>query len=98
MNQDVVAGIGVALVAVNFLAVLWLGIRVERRGNLDAQLWQRVALLEQLSVNAPTHRDLEEIRSRIGTVAMTMAAVSERLLVNTEMTRTIQKHLMEDDV
>jgi CII-binding regulator of phage lambda lysogenization HflD len=97
MSQETLAALALAVSAINFLALLWLGARLERRATADATLERRVSLLEQLSNNAPTHRDLEDIRARITTVALDVASVRERLIVNTEMTRSIQKHLMEEE-
>ncbi len=108
MTGEFINGLGLAMTAINFLAVIWLGLRFERssaldsasvaqRANTDSMVERRLSLLEQISSNAPSHRDLDDIRSRVGTVALDVAGVRERVMVISDMTRSIQKHLQEND-
>jgi hypothetical protein len=117
--NDMYIGLGLAFVAINFLAWTWLVIRFEKEARekhsyrdlvddekhryrdacslKEAVIERRLALLELMSTTMPTHRDLNDIRESLGLVAQTVTGVRERLIVNTEMTRSIKKHLLENE-
>jgi hypothetical protein len=105
---DIYVGLGLAFISINFLAWTWLALRFEKAnrekyiyrdalGEKNVLIERRLALLELVVKTVPTHHDLSEIRESIHQVAQTMTGVRERLIVNTEMTRSIKKHLLEND-
>lgn len=59
----------ILLLAMNLIAFVWLWLR-------DDRLSRRLTLVEATLSNAPTHRDMTEIRDRLATVqAQTMTLV-----------------------
>ncbi len=97
MNPDTIAGLELALSLINFLGLLIVLFRNETRSRDSHDVGRRLSLLEKHTTEAPTHRDLDDLRTRITTVALDVAGIRERQIVSNDMVRSIQKHLMEDD-
>lgn len=97
VNQDAIIGLMFAMTCVNFLGLLWIGVRTERRTGNDQATSTRLSLIEQNFTNAPTHRDLRDLNAQINQLSSQLAGVSERLNQNTHMTQTIQRHLLEGE-
>jgi|GEM_PF-3895301 len=95
--SDLTATIIIALLIVNLLGLLVIGYRVSRQSNDAGDLDRRLTRLEARVDNLPTHRDLLDLRTGIGDVQESMAAISGRTEAMTQMLRTIQEHLLEND-
>lgn len=101
MTPELLEGILLGLGAVTLLVIVILAVRVELRGSrvdtLLADHGRRISVLEEQNRSAPTHADLAGIRDRIGALGGQMLASNERLSMQMDMTRSIQKHLLGDD-
>lgn len=61
----------------------------------DADLHTRVSVLESQMRDVPRHSDLLQIRNELKSIATQLATVDERSESQVEMTRSIQRHLLE---
>lgn len=103
MNESVAAVI-IALLLVNLIGLAVLGWRITsqstdiRMHNTDNRLLEgRLTKLEARVENLPTHRDLAELRCDLSEVVKTVAAINGQAQAMTQMLRTIQEHLLEND-
>lgn len=96
MNETVAAVI-IALLVINLIGLLVIGGRVSRQSNDAGDLDKRLTRLEARVDNLPTHRDLADLRSGITEVVESVAAISGQTQSMTQMLRTIQEHLLEND-
>lgn len=95
--SDASIAIIIGLLVLNLLGLLIIGIRVGLLGGDDRKLDSRLTHLEARVNNLPTHRDLGELRSGISEVVESVAAISGQTQAMTQMLRTIQEHLLEND-
>ena len=95
MNTDFMTGLILAGIAVNFIGMLIIGIRVEARGARTDKFEGRIAVLEEQRKNAVSHADLAAIRDRLSELSGQMIGVASRLDASATMISTIQKHLMD---
>jgi len=96
MNQTVIIVI-IALLLINLIGLLMVGVRITSQTADSRQTERRITMLEARVENLPTHRDLTELRSGISEVVETVAMISGQTQTMTQMLRTIQEHLLEDD-
>lgn len=87
----------IVLLLVNLAGMLVIGIRVGLLAADDRKQDRRLTQLETRVENLPTHRDLTELRSGIAEVVESVAAINGQTLAMTQMLRTIQEHLLEND-
>jgi len=87
----------IGLLLLNLLGLLLIGIRVGMLGGDDRKLDRRLTVLEARVENLPTHRDLGELRSSIAEAVEGVAAIGGQMQAMTQMLRTIQEHLLEND-
>jgi hypothetical protein len=95
--NETIAIVIIALLVVNLIGLLVVGLRVSGQSTDTRQLEGRLTKLEARVDNLPTHRDLLELRTGIGDVQESVAAISGRTEAMTQMLRTIQEHLLEND-
>jgi hypothetical protein len=95
--SDLTATIIIALLIVNLLGLLVIGYRVSRQSTDAGDLDRRLTRLEARVDNLPTHRDLTDLRSGISEVVETVATIGGQTNAMTQMLRTIQEHLLEND-
>ena len=96
MNETIAVVI-IALLVVNLIGLLVVGIRVSGQSTDARQFESRLTKLEARVENLPTHRDLNELRTGISDVQESVAAISGQTQAMTQMLRTIQEHLLEND-
>lgn len=96
MNETIAAVI-IALLVVNLIGLLVVGIRVSGQSNDARGLENRLTKLEARVDNLPTHRDLTDLRGAITEVVETVAQISGQTQAMTQMLRSIQEHLLEND-
>lgn len=96
MNETVAAVI-IALLVIDLIGLLLVGLRISGQTADSRQMWGRLIKLESRVDNLPTHRDLTELRSGISEVVETVASISGQTVAMTQMLRTIQEHLLEND-
>lgn len=96
MNETVEAVI-IALLVVNLIGLLVVGARVTGQSSDARQLDSRLTKLEARVDNLPTHRDLSDLRGTIAEVSETVAQISGQAQAMTQMLRSIQEHLLEND-
>jgi hypothetical protein len=96
MNETIAAVI-IALLVIILLSLLWLGTRVSGQGTENRVLADRLTKLEARVENMPTHRDLTDLRTDISEVVESVATIGGQTEAMTQMLRTIQKHLLEND-
>lgn len=96
MNETVAAVI-IALLVIDLIGLLVVGIRISGQSADSRQMWARLITLEGRVDNLPTHRDLTELRSGISEVVEAVASISGQTQAMTQMLRTIQEHLLEND-
>lgn len=87
-------GLIFGMVAINFVGMLIVGIRVEVRGARNEGYERRLAVLEEAQRTAPSHDDLAALRDRVAGVSGQVAGMTAVQNVQTDMLRTIQKHLL----
>lgn len=95
--SDTLIVIIVTLLLVNSVGVLVLGYRSNQDAGTDRQLERRLSGLEVRVENMPTHRDLAELRAAINSMATDVATLTGQNETQSQMLRTIQTHLMEQD-
>lgn len=95
--SDAFIAIIIGLLLMNLAGLLVIGIRVSLLGSDDRKLDRRLTVLEARVENLPTHRDLGELRSGIVEVMESVAAIGGQTQAMTQMLRTIQEHLLEND-
>lgn len=98
MNNDMMLGLIFGLLAVNFIGMVIVGIRVEVRGVRNEVYDRRIAVLEENTRTAPSHNDLNAIRDRIAGVSGQVAGMSQVMNVQTDLLRSIQNHLLEREL
>ena len=96
MNETIAAVI-IALLLINLIGLLVVGVRISGQSADSRQMWGRLITLEVRVDNLPTHHDLTALRSGISEVVETVAAISGQTQSMTQMLRTIQEHLLEND-
>lgn len=96
MNETVAAVI-IALLLINLIGLLMVGARITSQSADSRQMERRLTVLEARVDNLPTHRDLTELRAGISEVVETVATISGQTAAMTQMLRTIQEHLLEND-
>ncbi len=96
MNETIAAVI-IALLLINLIGLLVIGSRVSRQSNDASDLDKRLTRLEARVENLPTHRDLAAMSTGINDTAEAVAALSGQTQAMTQMLRTIQEHLLEND-
>lgn len=104
----VVAAVIIVLLLINLVGLLVIGGRVTGQAN-DArnleqrlkddnrQLEQRLTKLEARVDNLPTHRDFTDLRRELSEVVENTAALSGQMTAMSQVLRTIQEHLLEND-
>lgn len=95
--SDASIAIIIGLLVLNLIGLLVIGIWVALLGSDDRKMNNRLVHLEAWVKNAPTHRDLGELRSGISEVVESVAGLSGQTATMTQMLRTIQEHLLEND-
>jgi predicted PurR-regulated permease PerM len=96
MNETIAAVI-IALLLINLIGLLVVGVHISGQSAYTRQLDSRVTQLEALVKYLPTHQDLASLRAEINKVVETSAAISGQTHAMTQMLRTIQEHLLEND-
>lgn len=96
MNETVAAVI-IALLVINLIGLVLLGVRINGQSNDASDLDKRLTRLEARVDNLPTHRDLADLRNGITEVVESVAALNGHTQAMTQMLRTIQEHLLEND-
>jgi hypothetical protein len=96
MNEAIAAVI-IALLLINLVGLLMVGGRITSQSADSRQMERRLTVLEARVDNLPTHRDLTDLRKGISEVVETAAAISGQTIAMTQMLRTIQEHLLEND-
>ncbi|MHB1273630.1 MAG: DUF2730 family protein [Rhodanobacter sp.] len=94
---ETVAVVIIALLLINLIGLLMVGVRVSGQDNDARELDQRLTRLEARVENLPTHRDLTDLGRAIAETAETVASISGQTQAMTQMLRTIQEHLLEND-
>lgn len=95
MNGPVaLAMIVLGVVNLGGLVLLWL--HIDRRGEDTRALGDRVSRLETNISYLPKHRELTEIRTALGQLSSSVAALTERSEATSDMLRAIQTHLMDN--
>lgn len=95
----------IGLLVINLIGLLVVGARSTGQSSgqsndqrKDAtELDKRLTRLEARVDNLPTHRDLVDLRAGINEMARTVAGVAGQVQTVTDMLRTIQEHLLEND-
>ncbi|MEI7036450.1 DUF2730 family protein [Fulvimonas yonginensis] len=96
MNETIAAVI-IALLVVNLIGLLVVGVRVSGQSTETRNHEGRITRLEEQVKNLPTHRDLTDLRGAISEVVETVAQISGQTQAMTQMLRSIQEHLLEND-
>lgn len=65
------------------------------RNEKHSELTRRLSVIEAKMEGVPTHRDLEEIRKNLATVAAQGAALNERSAATHSLVQTLSDHLLE---
>lgn len=86
-----------ALMVVNLIGLLIIGLMHGSQARDTRRLDTRVTFLEAQVKNMPTHRDLLELRGDTAEMAESVAELNGRAETMTQMLRTIQEHLLEKD-
>lgn len=86
-----------ALLSLNLLGLVVVAVRLSFLDSDDRKLDRRLTQLEARVDNLPTHRDLGELRSDIAGVVESVAAIAGQTQTMTQMLRTIQEYLLEND-
>ncbi|MFC5525229.1 DUF2730 family protein [Rhodanobacter ginsengisoli] len=95
--NEVIAAVIIALLLINLIGLLVVGARITTQSTDSRQHERRITVLEGRVDNLPTHRDLTSLRSDISQVVETVATISGQVQSMTQMLRTIQEHLLEND-
>lgn len=90
-------GLILAALGINFVGLIVVGVRVELRGARNDGHERRLAVLEEANRTAPSHADLNAIRDRIAGVAGQVTGMSQVMISQTDLLRSIQNHLLERD-
>lgn len=96
MNDASIAII-IGLLLVNLFGLLVIGIRMTLMGSENRKLDNRLTHLEAKVLNLPTHRDLTGLSGDISEISESVSALSGKTETVTQMLRTIQEHLLEND-
>lgn len=96
MSETITAVI-IALLLINLVGLLAIGLRVNGQSSDSRDLEGRLNRLEARVEVLPTHRDLTDLRSDISDVVETVASINGQAQAMTQMLRTIQEHLLEND-
>ena len=96
MNETVAAVI-IALLVINLIGLLVIGNRVSRQSSDASDLDKRLTRLEARVENLPTHRDLAAMSNGINETAEAVATLGGQTQAMTQMLRSIQEHLLEND-
>lgn len=92
-----IAAVIIVLLIINLIGLAIVGLRISGQSAEARQVERRLTKLEARVDNLPTHRDLIELRSGVSEVVETVAEVSGQMQAITQMLRTIQEHLLEND-
>lgn len=95
--NDVVTAVIIALLLANLVGLLWLGQRVSGQSTENRALADRITHLEARVNTMPSHRDLADLREDISEVNEAAAAINGQMQTMTQLMRTIQEHLLEND-
>lgn len=95
--SDVIAVVIIVLLVINLLGLIAVGIRIGGQSSETKQLNTRLTQLEAQVKYMPTHQDLANLRAEINKLAETTATISGQTRTMTDMLRTIQEHLLEND-
>lgn len=96
MSEHVEAII-IALLVINLAGLIVVALRVTHHTDGTRQLEGRLSKLEGRVDVLPTHRDLADLRGNLTKVAETVASINGQTQAMTQMLRTIQEHLLEND-
>lgn len=94
---ETTATIIIALLIINLIGLLVVGIRVNGEQTDRRALDTRLTRLEAQVEHLPTHRDLSTLGRAVNETAETVATIKGQTLAMTQMLRTIQEHLLEKD-
>lgn len=92
-----IAAVIIVLLVVNLLGLLMLGWRISGQSSETRQLSDRVTQLESWVKFAPTHTDLSNLRGDLYKLTEATAHIGGQTQTITQMLKTIQDHLMEND-
>lgn len=96
MNETIAVVI-IVLLVVNLIGLLVVGIRVNGQSTDTRNHESRITKLEAKVDNLPTHRDLTDLRGAISEVVESVAQINGQTQAMTQMLRSIQEHLLEND-
>lgn len=92
-----IAAVIIVLLVVNLIGLAIVGLRISSQSAESRQVERRLTMLEARVDNLPTHRDLTELRGDVSEVVETVAAINGQMTAMTQMLRTIQEHLLENE-
>lgn len=95
--SDTTTAVIIALLLINLVGLMVVGAYVSSQAKDNRRQDQSLTDLDARVKNMPTHRDLIELRSDISKVVETVALISGQTQSMTQMLRTIQEHLLEND-
>lgn len=87
----------ITLLVINLLGLLAVGWRISGQSNDNRALADRLTHLEARVNTMPTHRDLTDLRDDISEVVENVAAISGQTQTMTQMLKSIQDHLLENN-
>lgn len=96
-SNDVMNVVIVALLVINLVGLLFVGIRIGGQSKETQQLNTRLTQLEAQVRFMPTHQDLASLRVDINKMAEATATLAGKTGTMAEMLETIQRHLLEKD-
>lgn len=73
-----------------------LSAAIADRNEKHAEVTGRLAVIDARMEGMPTHGDLNDIRSKLGTVETQTAAINERSRATHDLVQTLSQHLLEN--
>lgn len=95
--SDTTTAVIIALLLINLVGLLVVGAYVSSQAKDNQRQDRSLTELESRVANMPTHRDLMELRGDLSKVVETVAVIRGQTQTMTQLLRTIQEHLMEND-
>lgn len=102
--SETISAVVIALLVINLLGLLVVGWRISSQSddvrgitNDSRALADRITHLEAQVKTMPTHRDLTDLRDDISGVVENVAAISGQTQTMTQMLKSIQDHLLENN-
>lgn len=95
--NEAIGTVIIALLIINLVGLVVIGSRVSGQTHDSRDLNQRLTFLEARVNNAPTHADLKEISRGLNATAEAVASLGGKTETMTQMLRTVQEHLLDNE-